>query len=71
MLKPEYREILTELSLGNVYLAGGFVRDLLMDREGKDIDLTVVGDACQVARQFPDPPTENAPSTNASVQPPS
>lgn len=28
---------------GNVYVAGGFVRDHFMDRDSKDIDLVVVG----------------------------
>ncbi|MGE5233557.1 MAG: CBS domain-containing protein, partial [Acidobacteriota bacterium] len=33
-----------------VYLVGGFVRDLLLDRENRDLDLVVVGDGPHFAR---------------------
>ena len=52
MLKPEHRQILTDLSPGNLYLVGGSVRDQLMGREANDLDITVVGDACGLAKQF-------------------
>ena len=52
MLKPEHRGILNQLSPQNVYLVGGSVRDLLIGREANDVDLTVVGDACELAKRF-------------------
>ncbi len=35
-----------------VYAVGGFVRDLYLGKEGKDIDFVVVGDAVAFARKF-------------------
>ncbi|MCB0295725.1 MAG: tRNA nucleotidyltransferase, partial [Calditrichaeota bacterium] len=35
-----------------VYAVGGFVRDLVMGKEGKDIDCVVLGDAIGFARHF-------------------
>ena len=52
MLGPKHRRTLCELSPGNLYLVGGSVRDMLMGREGTDTDITVVGDACELARRF-------------------
>ena len=52
MLKPEHRQILTDLSPGSLYLVGGSVRDQLLGREANDLDITVVGDACGLAKQF-------------------
>ena len=52
MLNPEQRKILLALSPRNLYLVGGSVRDTLMDRAGNDLDITVVGDAIHLARQF-------------------
>jgi poly(A) polymerase len=38
-------------SLGlDVYLVGGYVRDLLLQRESKDIDIVVIGSGIEVAR---------------------
>lgn len=36
----------------NVYAVGGFVRDLYLGKEGKDIDFVVVGDALKLAEKF-------------------
>ena len=33
-----------------VYIVGGFVRDLLLDRPSLDLDIVVEGDAVQLAR---------------------
>ena len=33
------------------YVIGGFVRDLLLDRPSKDIDIVVVGDGVEYAKQ--------------------
>lgn len=52
MLGPKHRKTLSQLSPGNLYLVGGSVRDMLMDRETTDTDITVVGDACELARKF-------------------
>ncbi len=35
-----------------VYIVGGFVRDLLLERPGLDFDIVVEGDAIQLARQL-------------------
>lgn len=35
-----------------VYIVGGFVRDLLLDRPGLDFDIVVEGDAIQLAKQL-------------------
>lgn len=35
----------------DVYVVGGFVRDILLGREGKDIDIVVIGDGPMFARQ--------------------
>ena len=35
-----------------MYIVGGFVRDLLLDRPGEDFDLVVEGDAIQLARSL-------------------
>ena len=32
-----------------IYLVGGYLRDLLLGKEGKDIDFVVIGDAIQFA----------------------
>jgi len=37
---------------GNIYLVGGAVRDLLLDRTPKDIDLAVEGNALEFARRL-------------------
>ena len=52
MLDPEQLEILRGLSPGNLHLAGGPVRDMLLGREGNDTDITVAGDACELAQRF-------------------
>ena len=36
----------------DVYVVGGYVRDLMMNRELSDIDIMVVGDGIQFARRF-------------------
>ena len=35
-----------------IYAVGGYVRDLVLGRESKDIDFVVIGDALQLARKF-------------------
>lgn len=35
-----------------VYLVGGYVRDIFLERESKDIDFVVVGDGVEVAQKF-------------------
>ncbi|MBW7867546.1 MAG: HD domain-containing protein [Brumimicrobium sp.] len=42
-------EIVTEKKLQS-YVIGGFVRDLLLDRPSKDIDIVVVGDGLELAK---------------------
>lgn len=37
-----------------VYLVGGYVRDLILDRQNQDIDLVVVGDGIEFARKLGD-----------------
>src|SRR5690554_7603561 len=44
------REIVTEEGL-EAYVIGGFVRDLLIDRPSKDIDIVVVGDGLVLAEK--------------------
>ena len=52
----------TELGL-EAYLIGGFVRDKILGRSCKDIDVVTAGDgiklAHEVAKQFPDKPQVN------------
>jgi poly(A) polymerase len=35
-----------------IYLVGGYIRDLLLGREGKDIDFVIIGDAISFAQAF-------------------
>jgi len=35
-----------------VFIVGGFVRDLILDRKNQDIDFLVVGDALKFAREL-------------------
>ena len=35
-----------------VYVVGGYVRDIFLDRPSKDIDFVVVGDGVEVASRF-------------------
>jgi putative nucleotidyltransferase with HDIG domain len=35
-----------------IYAVGGYVRDIVVGRESKDIDFVVIGDALQLARKF-------------------
>lgn len=57
-LPPETLELLRTASLiaqdsgFHLYLVGGVVRDLLLQRENSDIDLVVEGDAVSLAQQF-------------------
>lgn len=44
------RDIITELGLES-YVIGGYVRDLLLDRPSKDIDIVVVGDGLELAEK--------------------
>ena len=52
MLESEQLETLRGLSPGNLHLAGGSVRDMLLGREGNDTDIAVAGDACELAQRF-------------------
>ena len=42
-------EIVTEKNV-EAYVIGGFVRDLLLDRPSKDIDIVVVGSGLDLAK---------------------
>lgn len=53
---PETKHILEEIyavaeEYGvKIYVVGGFVRDLILDRPGKDIDFVILGDAVEFAK---------------------
>lgn len=50
-------QIIKEVSAENnlsVYVVGGWVRDLLLERESKDIDIVVVGSGIELATQITD-----------------
>ncbi len=57
-LSPQTKNLLKSISttgkdLGvNLYVVGGFVRDLLLDRENKDIDIVVEGDGIAFAKFY-------------------
>ena len=57
-LSPQTKNLLKSISatgkdLGmNLYVVGGFVRDLLLDRENEDIDIVVEGDGIAFAKFF-------------------
>ena len=57
-IKKSTRQLFSDLyDLGNVlgtpvYVVGGFVRDLLLGTENKDIDFVVLDDALRFARRF-------------------
>jgi len=57
-LSPEIKKLLKSISdtgkdLGvNLYVVGGFVRDLLLDREIEDIDIVVEGDGIEFAKFY-------------------
>ncbi|WP_107037485.1 CCA tRNA nucleotidyltransferase [Brumimicrobium mesophilum] len=44
------RDIITELGL-EAYVIGGYVRDLLLERPSKDIDIVVVGNGLELAKK--------------------
>src|SRR5690554_583149 len=44
------RDIVTQEGL-EAYVIGGFVRDLLLDRPSKDIDIVVVGSGLELAKK--------------------
>lgn len=44
------------------YVVGGYVRDLILKRESKDIDIVVLGDALELAASL----SENTPRSNAA-----
>lgn len=50
ILEKVYR-MATQLQM-EVYVVGGFVRDLYLGREGQDIDFMVIGDAIRLAEKF-------------------
>ena len=52
MFDHDYGRILRDIAPGNVHIAGGSVRDILLKAKSHDLDFTVVGDACQVAQEF-------------------
>jgi len=57
-LSPQTKKLLKSISatgkhLGmNLYVVGGFVRDLLLDRENEDIDIVVEGDGIAFAKFY-------------------
>lgn len=48
----ETKTVFEILSDYNVYLVGGLVRDLLLNRKSNDIDITVEGDAIELAKKL-------------------
>lgn len=44
--------ILSSLAKNETYVVGGFVRDLILKRQSKDIDVVVVGNALELAQQL-------------------
>ena len=58
LVKPEtislIKDIEENLAAKNIesYIVGGFVRDILLEREIADIDIAVAGDARKIAEQF-------------------
>jgi poly(A) polymerase len=57
-IQPESKQILDEIYLVSknhkikIYVVGGFVRDLILNRPGKDIDFIVIGDAVEFAKNI-------------------
>jgi tRNA nucleotidyltransferase (CCA-adding enzyme) len=57
-LAPNTKSLLKSISTAgknfgvNIYVVGGFVRDLMLDREIEDIDLVVEGDGIEFAKFF-------------------
>ena len=37
-----------------LYIVGGFVRDIILDRERAEIDFLIIGDGTEFARKFAD-----------------
>jgi poly(A) polymerase len=60
VVKPEASRLLKKISRylsargTSAYLVGGFVRDLLLDRDTSDIDIAISGDAQKTARDIAD-----------------
>lgn len=51
---PIFEQIARIVQRENIeaYVVGGYVRDIFLDRNSKDIDVVVVGDGIQIARQL-------------------
>ena len=47
MNQNQLLEKINQITSGNAYLVGGFVRDFLLGKEPRDIDLVVAGSACE------------------------
>lgn len=69
---PELAKVRAEQSRdagkGAVYLVGGAVRDLLLDRGRSDIDLVVIGDATELAASLGADPVEHERFATAKVK---
>ena len=49
-----YLSVITHLKLKEIYLVGGSVRDILLKRALKDIDIALPSDSIDIARKFAD-----------------
>lgn len=65
---PELEAVRAAAGEVPVYLVGGAVRDLLLDRERTDVDLVVVGDAAELAAKLGSEPVEHARFATAKVE---
>lgn len=58
LVHPDTKQILDEIYLASknhnlqTYVVGGFVRDLIIQKAGKDIDFVVIGDAIELVRNI-------------------
>jgi tRNA nucleotidyltransferase (CCA-adding enzyme) len=65
---PELEAVPAAAGGDAVYLVGGAVRDLLLDRDRADVDLVVVGDAAELAAKLGAEPVEHERFATAKVR---